>query len=132
MGVSNVKSIKTIAKEYTLTPRTLRYYEELGILKPTRPHNGMRHYSKREEAKIKLIIRGKKYGFSMEEIKEMILLFDLDRTGIKQLERTIEYGQQKLKEIDQKIQELYEIRHEIEKTEAIFQEKLILLLEDQS
>lgn len=68
----------------------------------------------------------------MEEIKEMILLFDLDRTGIKQLERTIEYGQQKIKEIDQKIEELYEIRQEIEKTEAIFQEKLILLLEDQS
>lgn len=68
----------------------------------------------------------------MEEIKEMILLFDLDRTGIKQLERTIEYGQQKLREIDQKIQELYEIRQDIERTEAIFREKLILLLEDQS
>ncbi|MGN7477482.1 MerR family transcriptional regulator [Solibacillus silvestris] len=127
-----MKSIKVIAKQYALTPRTLRYYEELGILKPTRPHNGMRHYSKREEAKIKLIIRGKKYGFSMDEIKEMILLFDLDRTGVKQLERTIEYGRQKLKEIDDKIQELYEIRQDIEKTEAIFREKLTQLLEEQS
>lgn len=127
-----MKSIKVIAKEYAVTPRTLRYYEELGILKPTRPHNGMRHYSKREEAKIKLIIRGKKYGFSMEEIKEMVLLFDLDRTGVRQLERTIEYGQQKLKEIDDKIQELYEIRQDIERTEAIFREKLTQLLEGQS
>ncbi|MBD8036809.1 MerR family transcriptional regulator [Solibacillus sp. A46] len=127
-----MKSIKVIAKEYALTTRTLRYYEELGILKPTRRDNGMRHYSKREEAKIKLIVRGKKYGFSMEEIKEMILLFNLDRTGVKQLERTIEYGQQKLKEIDEKIQELYEIRQDIEKTEAIFREKLTQLLEEQS
>lgn len=127
-----MKSIKVIAKEYAVTTRTLRYYEELGILKPTRPHNGMRHYSKREEAKIKLIIRGKKYGFSLEEIKEMVLLFDLDRTGVRQLERTIEYGQQKLKEIDDKIQELYEIRQDIERTEAIFREKLTQLLEDQS
>lgn len=132
MGVFFVKSIKIIAKEYALTTRTLRYYEELGILKPTRPDNGMRHYSKREETKIKLIVRGKKYGFSMEEIKEMILLFNLDRTGVKQLERTIEYGQQKLKEIDDKIQELYEIRQDIEKTEAIFREKLTQLLEERS
>lgn len=131
-GCFSMKSIKVIAKEYALTTRTLRYYEELGILKPTRPHNGMRHYSKREEAKIKLIIRGKKYGFSMDEIKEMILLFNFDRTGVKQLERTIEYGQQKLKEIDEKIQELYEIRQEIEKTEAIFREKLTQILEDKS
>ena len=124
-----MKSIKTIAKEYALSTRTLRYYEELGILNPTRSHNGMRHYPKREEAKIKLIIKGKKYGFSLEEIKEMILLFDLDRSGVKQLERTIEYGQQKLQEIDEKIQELYEIREEIAKTEAAFRKKLAQLLE---
>lgn len=65
-----MKSIKTIAKEYALTPRTLRYYEELGILKPTRPHNGMRHYSKREEAKIKLIIRGKNMGFQWKKLRK--------------------------------------------------------------
>lgn len=89
----------------------------------------MRHYPKREEAKIKLILRGKKYGFSLEEIKEMILLFDRDRTGVKQLERTIEYGEQKILEIDEKIQELYEIRREIDQTANTFRQKLSQLLE---
>ncbi|WP_332649865.1 MerR family transcriptional regulator [Lysinibacillus sp. 54212] len=124
-----MKSIKQLSKEYNLSTRTLRYYEEMGILQPTRPSNGMRHYPKREEAKIKLILRGKKYGFSLEEIKEMILLFDKDRTGVKQLERTIEYGDQKLAEIDEKIQELYEIREEIDRTANMFRQKLSQLLE---
>lgn len=124
-----VKSIKELSIEYQLSTRTLRYYEEVGILKPTRPANGMRHYSKREEAKIKLILRGKKYGFSLEEIKEMVLLFDLDRTGVKQLQRTIVYGEQKIVEIDEKIQELYEIREEMDRIANMFRQKLAHLME---
>lgn len=125
-----MKSIKELSKEYNLSTRTFRYYEEMGILQPIRPNNGMRHYPKREEAKIKLIVRGKKYGFSLEEIKEMVLLFDGDRTGVKQLVRTIEYGEQKILEIDDKIQELYEIRREIDRTANTFRQKLSQLLED--
>lgn len=124
-----MKSIKELSIEYQLSTRTLRYYEEVGILKPTRPANGMRHYSKREEAKIKLILRGKKYGFSLEEIKEMVLLFDLDRTGAKQLQRTIVYGEQKIVEIDEKIQELYEIREEMDRIANMFRQKLAQLME---
>lgn len=124
-----MKSIKELSIEYQLSTRTLRYYEEVGILKPTRPANGMRHYSKREEAKIKLILRGKKYGFSLEEIKEMVLLFDLDRTGAKQLQRTIVYGEQKIVEIDEKIQELYEIREEMDRIANMFRQKLAHLME---
>lgn len=126
-----MKSIKVIAKEYGVSTRTLRYYEELGILSSHRVNNGIRHFSKREEARLKLILRGKKYGFTLEEIKEMILLFDRDRTGKKQLEKTIEYGQQKLKEIDSKIAELQEIRAEIVQVEQLFREKLQLLMGDE-
>ncbi len=126
-----MKSIKVIAKEYGLTTRTLRYYEELGILSSHRVDKGIRHFSKREEAKLKLIVRGKTYGFSLEEIKEMVLLFDNDRSGKMQLEKTIEYGEQKLKEIDNKIEELLEIRAEIVRTDRLFREKLQLLMEDE-
>lgn len=118
-----MKSIKELAKDYDMSTRTLRYYEEVGILQPTR-QKGMRHYSRREEAKVKLIVRGKKYGFSLEEIKEMVLLFDLDRTGIKQMQRTIEYGEQKIAEIDDKIQELYEIRKEMDRIATMFRQKI--------
>ena len=126
-----MKSIQVIAKQYNVSTRTLRYYEELGILKSEREGKGIRYFSKQEEAKLKLIMRGKTYGFSLEEIKEMILLFNTDRTGKKQLQRTIEYGEQKVKEIDAKILELQEIRADIVKTELLFREKLQLLMEDE-
>ncbi|GAE27814.1 transcriptional regulator [Halalkalibacter wakoensis JCM 9140] len=126
-----MKSINVIAKEYGLSTRTLRYYEELGILNSHRVDKGIRHFSKREEAKLKLVLRGKTYGFSLEEIKEMVLLFDHDRSGKKQLEKTIEFGQQKLREIDKKMEELLEIREAIVKTDRLFREKLQLLMEDE-
>jgi len=69
-------------------------------------------------------MRGKRYGFSLDEIKEMILLFDRDRTGIKQLERTVEYGGQKIKEIEEKIEELTQLKRELVELHLSFSEKL--------
>jgi DNA-binding transcriptional MerR regulator len=117
-------TISELAKEFNLTTRTIRYYEELGLLKPQRTENGKRLYTKKQYAQLKLIMRGKRFGFSLEEIKEMVLLFDKDRTGEKQLERTIEYGNQKLKEVNQRIKELNEIKAEIEKLLVDFTGKL--------
>lgn len=54
----------------------------------------------------------------------MIHLFDIDRTGIKQLEKTIEYGQQKLKEVDQRLEELTNMRKEMEALLADFEKRL--------
>ncbi|WP_330219549.1 MerR family transcriptional regulator [Peribacillus muralis] len=74
-------TISELAKEFELTTRTLRYYEELGMLKPMRTESGKRVYGKKEYAQLKIILRGKKYGFSLVEIKDIVLLFDKDRTG---------------------------------------------------
>src|SRR5690625_4863924 len=108
-----MKTIREVAETFKLTPRTLRYYEEIGLLSPIRTETNQRLYDKKEIAKIKLIERGKRYNFNLDEIKEMILLFDTDRTGIAQLERTIEYGREKVAEIDQRIAELKQIKREI-------------------
>lgn len=83
-----------------------------------------RMYTNSDYAKLKLIFRGKRYGFSLEEIKEMVLLFDKDRTGKKQLERTVAYGKLKMAEIDEKMRELQEIRDELETLHLDFTEKL--------
>lgn len=72
-------------------------------------------------------MRGKRYGFSLDEIKEMILLFDRDRTGIKQLEKTVEYGEQKIKEIEEKIKELTQLKRELVELHSSFTEKLAKL-----
>ncbi len=122
-----MKTIQEVAKHFKVSTRTLRYYEEIGLLHPSRSISNQRTFSKKEIAKIKLILRGKKYGFSLEEIKEMVLLFDLDRTGIQQLERTVEYGSQKMKEIDEKIAELTQMKNELQQLHTMFSEKLTKL-----
>ena len=119
-----MKTIQEVAKAFNVSTRTLRYYEEIGLLHPSRSISNQRTFSKKEIAKLKLIFRGKKYGFSLDEIKEMVLLFDLDRTGIQQLERTVEYGEQKMNEINSKIDELVQMKMEIQELHAKFQEKL--------
>ncbi|CAM5192478.1 Mercuric resistance operon regulatory protein OS=Ureibacillus acetophenoni OX=614649 GN=SAMN05877842_1304 PE=4 SV=1 [Ureibacillus acetophenoni] len=119
-----MKTIQEIAKQFNVSTRTLRYYEEIGLLSPNRSQSNQRTFSKKEIAKLKLIFRGKRYGFSLEEIKEMVLLFDFDRTGVQQLEKTVEYGEQKMKEIDAKIAELLQMKEELMELHAVFKEKL--------
>ncbi|MGE7998603.1 MerR family transcriptional regulator [Lysinibacillus sp. NPDC093190] len=122
-----MRTIQEVAKQFNVSTRTIRYYEELGLLNPNRSSTNQRTFSKKELAKLKLIFRGKRYGFSLEEIKEMVLLFDFDRTGIQQLERTVEYGEQKIQEIDSKIAELAQMKSELLQLQGIFTEKLATL-----
>src|SRR5699024_7711375 len=119
-----MKSIREVTKEFNVTARTLRYYEEIGLLTPERSETNQRSYSGKEIAKLKLIIRGKRYNFNLEE---MILLFDKDRTGKAQLKRTIEYGENKIKEIDVRIQELQEIKSEITALSLLFEERIRII-----
>ena len=107
-----VISISNLSQEFEVSTRTLRYYEELGLLKPGRDEWGRRCYTKKDHARLKLIFRGKRLGFTLVEIKEMIGLFDKDRTGVKQLEKTIEYGEQKIKVVNEQIRELEALRED--------------------
>ncbi|MBB6453874.1 DNA-binding transcriptional MerR regulator [Salirhabdus euzebyi] len=116
-------TISQLANEFDISTRTIRYYEEKGLIAPQRNNGGQRIYSRKDRARLRLILRGKKFGFSLEEIAEMILLFDEDRTGKKQLEVTVKYGEQKLKEVDVKIEEMIELRSEIEHFLTDFKEK---------
>ncbi|WP_336824524.1 MerR family DNA-binding transcriptional regulator [Sporosarcina sp. USHLN248] len=118
-----MKTIAEMAKMFGVSTRTIRYYEEIGLLEPERTENNQRLYSSAELAKLKLIFRGKRYGFSLDEIKEMVLLFNKDRTGRRQLERTIEYGERRLSEIEAKINELQEMKIEMEQLLVDFKEK---------
>ncbi|MBM7619880.1 DNA-binding transcriptional MerR regulator [Bacillus tianshenii] len=117
-------TITQLAKEFQVSTRTIRYYEELGLIKPERTDGNQRFFSKREHARLKLIIRGKRFGFQLDEIKEMVVLFDEDRTGEKQLEKTIEYGTRKVEEVENRIRELTELKEEMQRMLKDFTEKL--------
>lgn len=118
-------SISELANEFNISTRTIRYYEELELLNPNRDNNNKyRRYSRADRARLKLILRGKRFGFSLEEIREMIELFEVDQTGVKQLQRALEYGDQKITEIDDRIRELNELKEELLKLKEQFTGKI--------
>lgn len=82
--MSEEYSIADLAAEFGVTTRTIRFYEDEGLISPER--KGQRRvYSPRDRVRLRLIMRGKRLGFSLAEIREMIDLYDEDPTEIAQL-----------------------------------------------
>lgn len=73
-------SFKQMCAEFDVTPRTLRYYEYIELLSPEREGRS-RWYGAREVARMKLILRGRRFGFSLEEIRQWLALYDEAGTG---------------------------------------------------
>ena len=118
-------TISELAEELGITSRTIRYYEEVGLIEPIRHEDiAQRLYGARERVRLKLILRGKRLGFSLTEIKEMIDLYDADPTEREQLQRVIAYGEQRLSEIDELLQDLQVMREEIMDYHIRFVERL--------
>lgn len=67
--------ISELAKEFDITTRSIRFYEDVGLIQPERKGT-MRLYQRRDKIRLKLILRGKRLGFSLAEIKELFALYD--------------------------------------------------------
>lgn len=107
-------TISELAGEFGITPRTIRYYEEVGLLTPHRSTpTSHRYYDARDRGRLKLILRGKRFGYSLAELSDILHLYDVDPTQKKQIRRTLEYGISHIREIDERIEELEELRKEM-------------------
>ena len=113
---SRLYTIGELAAEFGVTTRTIRFYESKGLISPAR-RGVARAYSRRDRARLKLILRGKNLGFSLEEIAEYLKLYDADPAQVAQtqmllngVERAIEDLQLKRADLDRTIKELREIR----------------------
>ncbi len=119
-------TISDLSAEFAVTPRTLRYYEEFGLLSPQRNgENGPRLYSRRDRARLKLVLRGRRFGFSLKELKELLDLYDTDPSRKEQIRRTLEVGAERVAEIDEMIRELQIHRQEL----LDYRERLLAFLE---
>ncbi len=78
-------SITDLAQEMDITTRTIRYYEDKGLLRPTR-RGQQRVYSRADRTRLKLVLRGKRLGWPLDDIREMIELYDTPDGERKQLE----------------------------------------------
>jgi DNA-binding transcriptional MerR regulator len=106
-------SISELAKEFDISPRSIRFYEEKGLIAPQRTSGNQRLYTRRDRARLRLILRGKRFGYSLEEIAEMIGMTTVEMEEVQQIEKSLAYGETKLRELRQRIEELELLEHDI-------------------
>lgn len=92
-------SIRDLAREFGVSARTLRFYEEKGLLDPRRCGE-QRLYSRRDRARLRYVLMGKSVGFSLEEVREMLDLYDLGDGQVTQLRVALARFQEKIKRLE--------------------------------
>lgn len=91
-------TIREMCDAYDVTPRTLRFYEAKELLFPIR-EGQKRLFTNRDRARLKLIIRGKRFGFSLEEIRQLLELYKRGEEQVTQLEKTYEVAQTRMDDL---------------------------------
>ncbi len=117
-------SISDLADEFNISSRSLRFYEEKGLITPERSKGNQRVYDERDFERMKLILRGKRLGYSLNEIGEMIGYDNIDMDEITQIKKGIEYGERKLIEVRRKIDELKALEEDLVKVETKLKRRL--------
>lgn len=109
-------TISELASMFDISSRTIRYYEEIGMLtSETRESmTKQRSYTNKERRRLKLILRGKKLGFSLQEIKEMVELYESNPKGEEERQRIITFADRKIGELEEQMQQLKILKEEIE------------------
>jgi len=100
-------TIRQMGDRYGVTARTLRFYEAKELLSPVRDGQ-KRLFTKRDRARLKLILRGKRFGFALEEIRQLLDLYDMGDQQQTQLSATYEIGQRHLETLKNRREELTE------------------------
>ncbi len=111
---SNIYSISNLAKEFNISSRTIRFYEEKGLLTPIRTRGNQRRFSAQDRFRLKWILRGKRFGYSLDEISKMLGMTDTRMDVIHQIKTTLAYGEKKMREIDDQIKELVIMKKELQ------------------
>ena len=100
-------TIRQMCDAYDVTPRTLRFYEAKELLFPIR-EGQKRLFTKRDRARLKLILRGKRFGFSLEEIRQLLDLYHMGDQQQTQIARSYEIAKERLQDMVSQRDELSE------------------------
>lgn len=98
-------SIGRMCAEFDVTPRTLRFYEAKELISPLRDGQ-KRLFTKRCRARLKLILQGKRFGFSLEDIRQLLNLYDIGDQQVTQIARSYEKAQERLAAMEAQRDEL--------------------------
>lgn len=106
-------TITELAEHFGITTRAIRFYEDKDLLHPQR-HGLNRVYSRRDRARLNLVLRGKRLGFSLADIKEMLDLYDLGDGQREQLRLTLHKSRERLATLQQQRTDIDEAIEELE------------------
>lgn len=116
-------TISELAEEFDITTRTIRFYEEKGLLKPSRQGQN-RVYSAADRVKLKLILRGKRLGLSLQESQELIDMYRPEGNNAEQLLALIESIRSKRRQLQHQLEDLQAMLEELDASEQRCQEAL--------
>ena len=116
-------TIEELTGEFEVTTRTLRFYEDKGLLKPVR-QGRKRLYRPRDRARLRLILRGKRLGMSLADIQEVIRLYDAEPGERAQLLRLLEVLTARRADLEQKRRDLEETMAELDAVETVSRARL--------
>lgn len=106
-------SISDLSRELDITTRAIRFYEEQGLLRPER--RGLeRIYSARDKVSLKLILRGKRIGFSLAECRELIELYDPSGGNLKQLNSMLAKIAERRAQLEQQMLDIHQMQLELD------------------
>jgi len=110
-------SISQLSKEYEITTRTIRHYEDLGLLAPAR-RGQTRVYSTADRIRLKLILRGKRLGLSLDDSREIIDMYEPGKTNVDQLRKLIDAIQLQRHKLNQQLDDISKLLQDLNKAET--------------
>ncbi|WP_339879365.1 MULTISPECIES: MerR family transcriptional regulator [Pseudidiomarina] len=105
MNASTIYSIGEIAREFDITTRSIRFYEDQGLLSPKR-QGQTRLYTNKDRVRLKLILRGKRLGFSLAETKNLFDLYDMENSSARQLHTVLALIDDKRMSLKQQLEDI--------------------------
>lgn len=116
-------AIADLAREFNISTRTIRFYETKGLLSPERLGT-TRVFRRRDRARLNLILRGKRLGFSLKDIQEYLSLYDADNTQDTQIKRLVELVDQRMDLLTRQMDDLKITISELTEIKKLANERL--------
>lgn len=110
-------TFKEMCAEFDVTPRTLRYYEYIELLSPERDGRA-RYYHAREIGRMKLIMRGRRFGMPLEEIRQWLEMYNSDPQNRAQMQAVVDFADKQILELEDQKKQLEEAIHDLKALRA--------------
>jgi DNA-binding transcriptional MerR regulator len=119
----DVLTIRDLTREFSVSARTLRFYEEKGLLNPKR-RGEQRLYSRRDRARLAYVLAGKQVGFSLEEVREMLDLYDLGDGQVTQLKVALAKFGERIERLEKQKSDIDRVVAELTRASNVMKAKL--------